>query len=74
MWDDDAYVTQNQAVQSSGGLGLIWFDPAASPQYYPLVFTTFWIERKLWGNNPAAYHLSNILLHAGVSILLWRCW
>jgi len=70
IWDDDAYVTDNPTLRSAAGLRQIWLEPGATPQYYPLVFTTFWIEHRLWGLNPAGYHLLNILLHAANAVLL----
>lgn len=72
IWDDDAYVTENHHLESVDGLRRIWFKFGATDQYYPLVFTTFWIERHLWGLSPLGYHLVNILLHATASILVWR--
>ncbi|MEP7011179.1 MAG: tetratricopeptide repeat protein [Acidobacteriota bacterium] len=72
IWDDDDYVTQNALLQQPGGLGRIWTEVGATPQYYPLVFTTFWIENQLWGLEAAGYHLTNVLLHALAAILLWR--
>ena len=72
IWDDDDYVTENIHLRSLHGLLRIWTDPAATPQYYPLVHTTFWIEYHLWGLAPAGYHLTNVLLHAINAILLWR--
>ncbi|MBI1784819.1 O-GlcNAc transferase, partial [Candidatus Sumerlaeota bacterium] len=71
IWDDDKYVTENAALRDAGGLKAIWLDPAATPQYYPLVHTSFWIEYHLWGLNPRGYHAVNILLHAANGILLW---
>lgn len=35
IWDDDAYVTNNRAVQAADGLKSIWFEPRCLPQYYP---------------------------------------
>lgn len=72
IWDDDDYVTQNALLQEPGGLGRIWSEVGATPQYYPLVFTSFWIENRLWGLAPTGYHLTNVLLHALAAILLWR--
>jgi protein O-mannosyl-transferase len=71
IWDDDDYITNNQTLRSFDGLRRIWFEPGATPQYYPLVFTTFWIECRLWGLRPAGYHIINIALHALNAALLW---
>ncbi|HVP13399.1 MAG TPA: tetratricopeptide repeat protein [Phycisphaerae bacterium] len=72
IWDDDDYVQNNQTLRSVVGLSRIWFQIGATPQYYPLVHTSYWIEYHLWGLNPTGYHLVNILLHALGAILLWR--
>ncbi|HSW46565.1 MAG TPA: hypothetical protein VLM89_13440, partial [Phycisphaerae bacterium] len=42
IWDDDFYVTNNKTLHDIEGLGRIWFRPGATPQYYPLTFTSFW--------------------------------
>lgn len=52
IWDDDDYVTANVTLRSLDGLRRIWLEPGAVPQYYPLTFTTFWVERHLWGLRP----------------------
>jgi tetratricopeptide (TPR) repeat protein len=72
IWDDDVYVTANPMLRSLGGLALIWRDPTATVQYYPLVHTSFWLEYHLWALNPMGYHVVNVLLHALAAILLWR--
>ncbi|MGE0709350.1 MAG: tetratricopeptide repeat protein [Planctomycetota bacterium] len=74
VWDDDAYVVQNALLTEPGGLGRIWSEPAASPQYYPVVFSSFWLEARLWGSGPetgAGYHLTNLALHGATALLLW---
>lgn len=71
IWDDDDYLTQNSAVQTDGGLSLIWLKPGATPQYYPAVFTSFYVEYRLWGLNPVAYHGTNIVLHFLNAILFY---
>jgi tetratricopeptide (TPR) repeat protein len=72
VWDDDAYVTHNANLHSLAGLARIWLDPTATPQYYPLVHTGFWLEFRLWGLDPLGYHATNVLLHAASALLLWR--
>jgi protein O-mannosyl-transferase len=71
IWDDDDHVTANSTLRSLSGLRRIWFETQATPQYYPLVHTTFWCEYHLWGLHPLGYHLTNLLLHAGNALLLW---
>jgi tetratricopeptide (TPR) repeat protein len=72
IWDDDDYVLNNPNLRDASGLVATWGQLRASPQYYPMVFTSFWVEYHLWGTRPAGYHFVNILLHAAAAILLWR--
>ena len=70
IWDDDFHVTENHLLRSTDGLLLMWFDPYALPQYYPMTHTTFWVEYQLWRLRPLGYHLDNVLLHAANAVLL----
>ena len=70
IWDDDSYLVHNRAVQSPGSLGDIWLS-YRMPQYYPLVFTSFWLEHKLWGLNPRGYHAVNLGLHVACALILY---
>ena len=72
IWDDDDYVTKNATLESLDGLRRIWFELGAVPQYYPLVHTTFWIERHLWGLDPSGYHAVNIAAARRGVLLVWR--
>ncbi|HTV47423.1 MAG TPA: tetratricopeptide repeat protein [Phycisphaerae bacterium] len=72
IWDDDVWLTNNPLVQHWSGLWYIWFAPQSSTQYYPLVYTAFLLQFKLWGLNPFGFHLVNIGLQAINAILLWR--
>jgi tetratricopeptide (TPR) repeat protein len=79
IWDDQDYVFQNPHLPDPHGLERIWFHRAESPQYYPLVFTTYWFEYRLWGGPDGSghlqawgYHLTNVLLHALSALLIWR--
>lgn len=69
VWNDEDYVTA-PALRSLDGLGRIWIEPGAVQQYYPVLHSAFWLEHRLWGDNPTGYHLINILLHAGAAWLL----
>ena len=72
VWDDLQYVQENPLLRDAQGLFRIWFDPPASPQYYPLTFSTFWLEYQAWGLSPRGYHVLNVLLHAANAYLLFR--
>ncbi|MFH1277192.1 MAG: tetratricopeptide repeat protein [Candidatus Eisenbacteria bacterium] len=69
IWDDAGNIYENPALTQPGGLSRIWgsFDLY---QYYPLTFTSFYLEHKLWGMSPSGYHVTNVLLHAVNAILV----
>jgi len=72
VWDDDFYVIKNTLLTAPDGLRRIWFSLESPSQYFPLTYTSFRIERMLWGLKPSGYHWVNILLHAANALLLWR--
>ena len=72
VWDDNAHLTENKQLESVEGLKNIWLKPGATFQYFPLTFTSFWIEKRLWSDNPMGYHITNLLLHTSSALLLWR--
>ncbi len=72
IWDDGGWVVHNPLMTAPHGLWDIWFEPSKSLQYYPLVFTAFWIEHQLWGFAPLGYHLANIILQMVDALILWR--
>jgi len=71
LWDDDAYITNNELLTAPDGLRRIWFSFDSPSQYFPLTYTSFRIERSLWGLNPIGYHWTNILLHVANALLIW---
>ncbi len=71
IWDDDWYLTENPLLRDLDGLRRIWI-PGNTPQYYPAVFTAFWVERRFFGLEPAGYHALNVILHALNALLVWR--
>jgi tetratricopeptide (TPR) repeat protein len=70
IWDDSDYAG-HWVLRHPAGLRLIWFEPQVLPQYYPLVYTSYWIENRAWGLRPFGYHLVNVLLHWVCAVGLW---
>ncbi|HMB96039.1 MAG TPA: tetratricopeptide repeat protein, partial [Tepidisphaeraceae bacterium] len=77
VWDDDYYVSNNHLLANFDGLQKIWFgvlphpSEYALPQYYPLTYTSFWIEYHIWGLNPHGFHVVNVVLHLCSAMLIW---
>ena len=73
IWDDVIF-TAAPRIHALSGLWEIWFSPGGlknEGHYWPIVYTSFWLEHKLWGMAPFGYHLVNILLHLANVLLLW---
>ena len=86
VWNDNTYVHRNALLSDPSlvNLGKIWtiryvsradgaqYLAGYTEQYYPLVFTSFWIEANIWGNqNPTGFHVVNVLLHICNALLVW---
>ena len=74
VWDDFIWY-QSRAILEWSGLGTIWSWPSRiekEQHYWPLTYTTFWLEHKIWGLEPAGYHVVNVLLHLLNTLLVWR--
>lgn len=72
--DDPVYVTENEAVQ--GGLSpqsIRWaFSPAANASnWHPLTWLSLMLDATLFGGWAGGFHLTNILLHALNSVLVY---
>ncbi len=74
VWDDVVF-TEEPVLHTWPGLWSIWFSPADirnEGHYWPVVYTSFWLEHMLWGLAPLGYHAVNLLLHWVNSVLVWR--
>jgi len=86
LWDDKYFISENQNILSQGFLKRFLFSPfggvegfdenspraGQSRQFYrPLTSFSYWLDFQIWGLNPAAFHLTNILLHVLNSLLLF---
>ena len=73
IWDDDITLTNNPLVKLPFGEGFrdIWLSPHAT-DYYPLTWSTFWVEWRIFGLNLTGYQAINVVLHSLSAVLLWR--
>jgi tetratricopeptide (TPR) repeat protein len=71
LWDDNNCSTPPE-LRSLEGLKRIWFQPRATAQYYPLLYTSYWIQQRVWGDSTTGYHLVNLLLHIGCVVLVLK--
>jgi len=74
--DDVGQILLNEAVKNFD-LRFIFtsdywagFEGRQSGLYRPLTSLSFALEYRLWGTTPALFHLTNLILHAGNSLLL----
>ncbi len=74
VWDDVIF-SEEPVLQRWSGLWSVWFAPADiknEGHYWPIVYSSFWLEHKLWGLAPMGYHIVNLLLHWVNTLLVWR--
>ena len=71
VWDDDILLLHNPLIKADDGLYRLWFTKEPL-DYFPLWSSTWWVEWRLWGAEPAPYHVVNIVLHAASAVLVWR--
>jgi len=76
VWDDHQFVRPLNAI--GGGLPYL-IDQARSAiggwnqlVYRPLFFASFALDGWIWGLNPSGFHLTNLLLHGCVTLLVFR--
>jgi tetratricopeptide (TPR) repeat protein len=70
VFDDSILITNNPLIKASDGLYKFWFTTDA-PDYYPLTWSLWWMEWRVWGANATGYHVVNVLLHAINAVLVW---
>ena len=72
-YDDDRYVYQNPHISPGltvSGLGYAVTD-ALEGEYYPLTSLSHMLDCQFYGLSPGGHHLTNVLLHAASSVLLF---
>ena len=71
VWDDFVLLDAVRAAGFPGLLKLEFMHPG-NGYYRPLVLASLWLDDQLAGIAPPAFHMTNILLHAANSFLVWR--
>ena len=72
-FDDDLYVYQNPVVTKGltlQGVGYV-FTHQMCDFYHPLTMLSLMLDKQVYGLNPGGYHLTNVLLHAATTVLLF---
>ena len=72
IWDDiHIYIVKNELLRSPIGLWKFWFsnEPA---DYFPLTYSTFWLEWRFAHEDPRLYHITNMILHCATGAVLYR--
>src|SRR5947207_15641748 len=63
LWDDDAYIINNELLTAPHCWQRIWFSRDSLSQYFPLAYMTFRIDQALWGVHTYRAQWVNLLLH-----------
>ena len=71
IFDDTQYIINNLHVRSPDGLYYLWFTGQHLDYYYPLAYTTYWLEWRLWGENATPYRVANVALQIVTALMLW---
>ncbi len=78
VWDDRDLVAENAYIRSPRfvaeyfrrDFGTLSHGALAGGYYRPLLALSFFADYQVWGNNPAGFHLTNLLLHVVCSLLV----
>jgi tetratricopeptide (TPR) repeat protein len=72
-YDDDKYVTENPHVRAGlTGKGIKWaFTTIHANFWHPLTWLSHMLDCQVFGMNAGRHHLSNLLLHAANTVLLF---
>ncbi|GIX45150.1 MAG: tetratricopeptide repeat protein [Candidatus Hydrogenedentota bacterium] len=73
LWDDWS-LHSTPALHRSDGLADFWHYPPRNEleeHYWPVTYTVFWLQARIWGMDAFAFRLTNIVLHVVNTLLLW---
>ena len=68
QFDDVPYIVKNLNIRNPADLGAIWHNwPTRFVAFFTLALNYYFHRLDLFG-----YHLTNIIIHIGSAILVWR--
>jgi tetratricopeptide (TPR) repeat protein len=72
-WDDPQYVSQNpQVLAGLGWQSIRWaFTTTHAGLWVPLTWLSLMLDVEVWGSGAAGHHVTNLLLHAANTLLLF---
>lgn len=71
-WDDERNFLNNPHYRGLGLTQLRWmWTTFLLGHYVPLSWMTLGVDYAAWGMNPAGYHFTNVLLHAGNAVVVY---
>ncbi len=71
IWDDEKiYIGDNELLRDPNGIFKFWFSNEPV-DYFPLTYTSFWLEWQVAGTNPLLYHITNVACHAATAFVLY---
>ena len=71
-WDDDKNFTENPQYRGLGPAQLRWmWTTFHMGHYVPLSWMSLGGDYRIWGMNPAGYHLTNLLLHVASAVVVY---
>lgn len=69
-FDDIGYVIENRHIDQLNWHTLVWaFTSYHEANWHPLTMLSLALDRQLWGMNPAGFHATNLVLHAGSTFI-----
>ena len=71
VFDDVYLIEQQTCFHSLSNIPDFFVDPYDACDYRPMRYVTYAIDYAIAGNSPWIYHLTNVLFHAGSTVLLW---
>jgi hypothetical protein len=71
FWDDHTLLTDSPIIRAPDGLRRLWFT-TEPVDYFPLTYSTFWIEWRVWGLWAGGYHIDNVMFHLAGAVAAWR--